>query len=285
MKIGFIGLGIMGEVMSERIVKLHNDSVYVFDINKEKIKQLEEKGAKGSSSAKELAKNSDVIISMVPNSKNTEDVFNEIKDQLDSTKMWIDMSTISPLVSVEISKKVKKLGAKFLDAPVVKSRPAAESGQLGIYVGSEDNDFLLAKDILAYMGSNIIHMGPNGNGLIMKICHNAMVGQIQNGVNETLNLAIKSGIEVKEFVKAISYGGGQNFYLDSKNEVIEKKDYTTAFSIDNMNKDINLCLDLAKAENVNMPGVENVKNVYKKAVEKGFGKDDFSKTFEIVKDL
>lgn len=285
MKIGFVGLGIMGESMSKRIVDLHDDEVYVYDLNEEKVKQLVGHGAKAASSTLELIQKVDVLISMVPNSNNTEDVFNEIKSELNSTKTWIDMSTISPVVSREIAKKVKKLGARFVDAPVVKSKPAAISGQLGIYVGGEPEDFEFVKSILAYMGSNIIHMGANGNGLTMKICHNAMVGQIQNAVNETLNLALKSDISIDDFVKAISYGGGQNFYLDSKNAVIAKGDYSTAFSIANMNKDINICLELAEALDYKMPGAENVKKVYDIAMQKGYGKDDFSKTFEVVKEF
>ncbi len=282
MKIGFIGLGIMGESMSKRIIDLHDDKVFVYDLVNEKVKKLVEEGGFAAESNKDLASKSDVIISMVPRSEHTKALFEDIKDELCEGKIWIDMSTISPEVSREVAKDVKKLGAEFADAPVVKSKPAAISGELGIYVGSTNELFEKIKPILSYMGSNIIHMGDNGNGLVMKICHNALVSQIQNGVNETIKLAGSNGIAIDEFVKAISYGGGQNFYLDSKNQAIKNKDYKTAFSIENMNKDLNLCLELAQQKNIDLPGVKNAKNVYSKAMEAGFGKDDFSKTYEIV---
>ena len=125
MKIGFVGLGIMGESMSENIVKKHDDEVYVFDFVKEKVELLESKGAIGCSSSLKLAEKSDVIISMVPKSEHSMAVYKEVLPALDDTKLCIDMSTIDPSVSVEISEMVKKTGAEFVDAPVVKSKPAA----------------------------------------------------------------------------------------------------------------------------------------------------------------
>lgn len=284
MKIGFIGLGIMGESMSKRIVDLHDDDVYVFDILEEKVNQLVKDGAKKASSSKELASLADVIISMVPTSKHTYQVFEDIKEELNENKIWIDMSTISPLDSRKIARDVKALGAQFVDAPVVKSKPAAINGELGIYVGSDEKIYEKVKPILSYMGSNIIRMGDNGNGLVMKICHNALVSQIQNGVNETLRLAQLNEIDIDEFVKAISYGGGQNFYLESKKEQIKNENYQTAFSIENMNKDIGICLDMAKNLDYKMSGIENVQKVYKEAIDKGYAGDDFSKTYEIIKE-
>lgn len=229
MKIGFIGLGIMGESMSENIVKKHDDQVYVFDFVKEKMELLESKGAAACASSLEVAQKSDVIISMVPKSEHSMAVYKEVKEAMNAGKICIDMSTIEPSVSVEIARMIKETGAQFADAPVVKSKPAAIAGKLGIYVGCEESLFETIQPILSYMGENVIRMGDNGKGLVMKICHNALVSQIQNGVNETLTLAGSYGIDVELFTTAISYGGGQNFYLDSKAAVIGKEDYTTAF--------------------------------------------------------
>lgn len=257
MKIGFIGLGIMGESMCENIVKKHDDKVYVFDFVEAKVKQLEAVGAVACSSSKEVAEHADVIISMVPKSEHSRSVYNEVLPVLDATKTCIDMSTIDPSVSVEISEMVKATGAQFIDAPVVKSKPAAIAGKLGIYVGGDETTFEAMRPILSYMGENVIRMGDNGKGLVMKICHNALVSQIQNGVNETSTLAAANGIDIMTFAQAISYGGGQNFYLDSKKEPISKEDYTTAFSIENEYKDVNICMNLAKECGVSMPGEEN----------------------------
>lgn len=283
MKIGFIGLGIMGESMSENIVKKHDDTVYVFDFVKEKVDLLTSKGAVACADSVELAKNSDVIISMVPKSEHSRSVYQSILEVLDDTKTCIDMSTIDPSVSVEISEMVKKTGAGFIDAPVVKSKPAAIAGKLGIYVGGDAETYEKMRPILLYMGENVVRMGENGKGLVMKICHNALVSQIQNGVNETLALAEKNGIDIQAYAEAISYGGGQNFYLDSKKAPIGAEDYTTAFSVENMAKDVHICMNLAKECGLAMPGEENACHVYDKALELGYGKEDFCATVKVVR--
>jgi 3-hydroxyisobutyrate dehydrogenase len=285
MKIGFVGLGIMGESMCENIIKKHDDKVYVFDFVETKVKKLEAVGGVACSSSKEVAENVDVFISMVPKSEHSRAVYEEIIPVLDSSKTCIDMSTIDPSVSVEISKMVKKTGAQFIDAPVVKSKPAAIAGKLGIYVGGDEATYEAMKPILAYMGENIIRMGENGKGLVMKICHNALVAQIQNGVNETSTLAAANGIDIMEFATAISYGGGQNFYLDSKKEVISKEDFTTAFSVENEHKDLGICMKLAEESGVVMPGQANTKRVYDDAMAAGYGKEDFSATIKVVRNL
>lgn len=283
MKIGFVGLGIMGESMCENIIRKHDDKVYVFDLNNAKVRQLEAIGAVPCASSKEVAENVDVFITMVPKSEHSKAVYEEIIPVLHKGQTCIDMSTIDPSVSVEISEQVKATGASFIDAPVVKSKPAAIAGKLGIYVGGTVEDYEAMKPILGYMGENIIRMGDNGKGLVMKICHNALVSQIQNGVNETLTLAKANGIDIEAYAEAISYGGAGNWYLDSKKAVLAKEDFTTAFSIENEHKDVHLCLKLAEESGVSMPGEENAVRVYDKAMEMGLGKEDFSATIKVVR--
>lgn len=283
MKIGFVGLGIMGESMSENIIKKHSNPVYVYDQVAEKVEKLVSKGAIGCNSSLEVARNVDVFITMVPKSEHSREVYEEILPVLDENKICIDMSTIDPSVSVEISKKVKATGAQFADAPVVKSKAAAIAGKLGIYVGCDQEIYEEIKPILLYMGENVVRMGDNGKGLVMKICHNALVAQIQNGVNETSTLAAEYGINILSFAEAISYGGGQNFYLDSKKENIDKNDFTTAFSIENEHKDLGICINMSKENGIRMPGVENAKKVYDTALDKGYAKEDFSATIKVVR--
>jgi 3-hydroxyisobutyrate dehydrogenase len=157
------------------------------------------------------------------------------------------------------------------------------AGKLGIYVGCDESLYGTILPILQMMCENVIRMGDNGKGLVMKICHNALVSQIQNGVNETSTLAAANGIDILTFAQAISYGGAGNWYLDSKKEVLEKEDFTTAFSIENEHKDVHICLNLAKECGFKMPGEENAARVYDKALEMGIGKEDFSATIKVVR--
>lgn len=283
MKIGFIGLGIMGESMCENIVKKHDDKVYCFDFVQEKVDLLASKGAIPCKDSVELAKTCDVIISMVPKSEHSMSVYKGILSALDATKTCIDMSTIDPSVSVEISEMVKATGAAFMDAPVVKSKPAAIAGTLGIYMGGDEATCEAMKPILAYMGCNIIRMGGNGAGLVMKICHNALATQIQNGVNETLSLAQLYGVKTEDFATAVNYGGAQNFYLDGQWKNLDTENYTTAFSLANAYKDVNICMNMAKEKGLEMPGEANVLKVYQKGMDSGIGGEDWRATFKMVR--
>ena len=283
MKIGFIGLGIMGESMCENIVKKHNDSVYCSDLNKEQVKKLEKAGALGCADNIEVAKNADVIITMVPKSEHVKVVYTELLPYIDESKICIDMSTIDPSVSVEVSKMIKAKGAQFADAPVVKSKPAAIAGELGILVGCDEELFEVIKPILLYMGCNVIRMGKNGKGLVMKICHNTLCAEIQNGVNETLILAKKMGISPEDYHTAISYGGAQCFYLDAQWQNIRDENWATAFSLENEHKDLGICQRLAEQEQVDMPAMNYVKSVYDKGMEAGIGKEDWRATYKIVR--
>ncbi|MBR0414058.1 MAG: NAD(P)-dependent oxidoreductase [Clostridia bacterium] len=283
MKIGFIGLGIMGESMCANIVKKHNDTVYCSDINRAKVAELEALGAVACADNKEVAQKSDVIISMVPKSEHVKAIYEEILPFVDSSKICIDMSTIDPSVSVEVAQQVKAKGAQFADAPVVKSKPAAIAGELGILVGCDAELFETIKPILAYMGCNIIRMGDNGKGLVMKICHNTLTAQIQNGVNETMLLAQKMGVSPEDYHTAISYGGGQNFYLDGQWKNLADENWATAFSLQNEFKDLGICKRLSQQADFEMPGLENAMRVYQKGMDAGIGTEDWRATYKVVR--
>ena len=283
MKIGFIGLGIMGESMCENIVKKHDDKVYVSNINRAQVEKLASVGAIPCENNIEVAKNADLIITMVPKSEHVKAVYTELLPYIDATKICIDMSTIDPAVSVECAEMIKAKGAQFADCPVVKSKPAAIDGTLGILIGADEELVPTIKPILAYMGNNIKYMGGNGRGLVMKICSNAMVAAVQNGVNETMALAQKWGLEIDDYAEAISYGGGKNFYLELQKDNLKAENWTTAFSLENEHKDLGICTRMAEEVGFDMPGLKVCKAVYDKGMELGMGKLDFRSTYKIVK--
>lgn len=284
MRIGFIGLGLMGEPMSSNIIKKLENEVLVFDIDSEKVKKMETLGATGATSIKEIGEKADVVISMVPKSEHVQSVYQQLLEVARANQIFIDMSTIDPKVSINLAKQIAEKGAVMLDAPVVKSVPAAEAGVLGIYVGGEQETYNSVKFILECMGNNIIHLGDNGSGLVMKLCHNTLVSQIQNGVNEMITLSQRNGIPTEDFIKAISYGGGQNFYLDGKGKAIMDNNFSTAFSVENMHKDVHLTGNLLDELGLNLPGVRIVQGIYDEAINRGYGKEDFCATIKVVRD-
>ncbi len=284
MNIGFIGLGTMGVPMALNIVKKRStDTVIVFGRKKEVVQTMIDAGAVSASSIKELGEQADVIITMVPTGKDVRSVYSELLPMLKSGKITIDMSTIEPSVSIDLSKQVARAGAIMFDCPVVKSQPAAVDGTLGIYAGGDKTLFdSQIKDILLCMGNNVVYLGDNGAGLVMKICHNMLVGQIQNGVNEMITLAHHKGIKTDQFVEAISYGGAGNFYLNAKWSNIDKREFPAAFSLRNMHKDVHLAQAMVKEAGLDLPTINRVVDVYDEAVEKGLGDEDFSASFKVV---
>ena len=205
-----------------------------------------------------------------------------MKPYLRSGTIWINMSTVYPAVSKKMAEELLPLGVRMCDAPVVKSKAAAETGDLGIYFGGDRDLFDTVLPILQCMGKDIIYMGGIGKGLEMKVLHNGLVGEIQNGVNEILGLAGRMGMDLNDVVTALGYGGAQCAYLKNKSGNVISGNYSPAFSVENMNKDAHFARDLAKEYGMKAPGLENVAAVYERAMEKGFAKDDFSRSYEAV---
>ena len=284
-KIGFIGLGTMGEPMCNNIIK-GGYSVWIYDINKAQVDKLAKQGGIPCNDTQEIAHNCNVIISMVPTSDNVKEVVNGVLPHLKPNTIYVDMSTISPKVSKELSEKVREAGSVMLDVPVVKSLSAAISGNLGIYVGGDEKAYKKIKPILECLGKSeeIIYYGPNGTGLAMKMCHNMVVGEIQNGVNEMLIMAETAGLNYDAIVRGIAAGGGQCFYLDAKAPSIKTEDFTPKFSFRNMHKDMHLITDFANDLGLNLPGAKRVLEIYDTGLDE-CGNEDFSATIKILKKM
>ena len=281
--IGFIGLGIMGEAMAANLIKKSGCKVIVYDIIPEKIEVLTKLGGKKASSVEQLSADSDIIITMVPASKQTIEVYDNILKGLRKNALCINMSTIEPDTHLKIVDLVEQKQANILDAPVVKSKAAAIEGKLGIYVGGREECFAEVLPILSCMGEQIKYMGGHGKGLYMKICHNMLVAAIQNGVNEMMVLASKAGLALEEVIPAVSMGGGQNAYLDTKGDMILNENFEPAFSVLNMHKDIHIAKQIAQAYELVLPALDISTDIYDQAVEK-YASLDFSVTYKVVKE-
>lgn len=283
MKIGFIGLGIMGTPMAINIIK-NGYEVYGFDVDKNKVEDIIKNGGKAANSYKEIAEICDVIITMLPNTQIFIDVIENLKPFLRKGQILIDMSTISYKTSKNISEMLRRIEVEMLDAPVVKSQPAAIKGELGILVGGKKDIFEKVYNILKCMGKDIIYYGENGNGLKMKILHNMLVAGIQLAVNETLILAKKSGLNFDDVIKGIKAGGGQNFYLDAKAESIKNRDFSPKFPFEHMYKDLNLALELSNDNNIDIKTLKESLQIYKEGINKNMNREDFSATIKILEE-
>ncbi len=274
MKVAFIGLGIMGMPMATNVAKKHD--LLGYDIVKK------DTTFPFASSYKEAVIDRDIIISMVPKNEHMLALFEEIRPYLHKGQIWIDMSTISPATNRKVAQELEGSGIELLDCPVVKSQPAAIKGELGIYVGGSKDVYEKVRPVLELMGKNIIYMGGHGNGLVMKILHNALVGEIQNGVNEILGLASALSLNLADVVTAFSYGGASCFYLDTKANNIINNTYPTAFSVANMNKDVHFAQEMKKAANKSCPTIDHICEIYEEAMKEGYANEDFSASYKVV---
>ncbi len=283
MKLGFIGLGIMGSPMSQNLLKKNPSTpLYVYNRSRKNIDILASAGAHPAETAEEVVHESDITFTMVPTSQDVQGLYQDILPKIAKGKIMVDMSTIEPDISRNIAQSVCAAGGAMLDAPVVRSKAAAIDGTLGIYVGGDKTIYEQVRPLLDCMGSNIFYLGDNGAGLVMKICHNMLVGQIQNGVHEMITLAQRFGISVPVFKEAINSGGGANFYLNGKADNIENMNFDTAFSVQNMYKDVHIAQKMVAEAGLNLSGVDMICQIYEQAMKEGLANKDFSATFLTV---
>lgn len=287
MKIGFIGCGTMGEHMCRNILR-GGYPVAVYDIQPAPVERLVADGAIATSSPKEVAAQSDTVILMVVSDQQVRDVISGadgILAGLAAGGRVVIMSTVSPAVCVEMSAVMAAADCELLEAPVVWSQPAAISGDLGIYVGSNAEAFEAIKPVLGCMGKNIIHMGGVGAGMAMKLCHNMLAAIICQGVSETLVLGQKAGLSVESMAQAVAIGGAHNAYLVAKAGSLAARDFAPKFALGNMHKDMGLVLQLAEGQGACLPIAASVKQLQNAAMASGLGVEDFSAAIKVVERL
>lgn len=254
-KVGFIGLGIMGKPMALNLVAKGYE-VMVNDLNKEAVQTLVGVGAKAADSAKSIAENSDVVITMLPASHHVQQVVLGENGVLSGAKkgtVIIDMSSISPVVSKEIAEIAEKQGVEMLDAPVSGGEPKAKDATLAIMVGGKEEVFEQVKDVLAAMGSEITLVGGNGSGTTAKLANQVIVNLNIAAMSEALVLAAKSGIDVEKMYQAIRGGLAGSAVLDAKVPLILDRNFVAGGRIDINLKDITNVMETAHSVGVPMP--------------------------------
>lgn len=290
MKVGFIGLGIMGKPMAKNLVKAGHE-VTVFDFKQASIDELVSVGAKTAKNNKEVAEKSDVIITMVPNSPNVEAALfgeNGVAEGIEAGKTVIDMSSINPLASQKFEKKLKELGVGFLDAPVSGGEPKAIDGTIAIMVGGDEDLFNKFKDLLGVMGGTVTHCGSVGAGNTTKLTNQIIVALNIAAVSEGYALAKKAGLDPQKVFDAIHTGLAQSTIQDVKIPMILDRNFKPGFRIDLHIKDLQNALDTSHALNVSLPLTSEVMEILQVVKNDGNGSDDhdaIAKYYEKINDL
>ena len=235
-KIGFIGLGAMGLPMSKNVIR-KGYQVTAFDIVQKRLDELVAFGAAPAGSAKEVAERSEIIITMVPSSPHARESILGKEGAIKGIKagsIVIDMSTIDPVTTRDISEKLSEKAVKMLDAPVVRGVKGATEGTLAIYVGGEPDVFEKCKDLLSTMGTDIEYCGGSGAGEIVKIINNLIIAVSMCSLSEALILGVKAGVKPDILYKTLSKGSANSFVLQNhvKNFAMKGKFEEGVFPVD-----------------------------------------------------
>lgn len=274
MKIGFIGLGLMGNPMAKNILKNGFD-LTVYNRTPTKTKELQKLGAKVAVSPKELAKQSDVIITMVTAGQDVEKVLfgkNGVIHDAKKGLIIIDMGTIGPTYAKKIANKLAKYGIDYLDAPVTGSTPGAINGTLTIFVGGKKDIFEKVKPLLLSMGKTLHYMGPNGMGQAIKMINNYLLAIQFEGISESMMLADSMGLTRQKTADVLKTTPASSPMMNLKMPNLVNNNYPLLFSIANLSKDLSLALNEVKKK-TKFPSLYQVEKLYKKAIKKYSGED------------
>ena len=263
MKLGFVGLGIMGAPMAGHLV---NAGHQVFINTRTKVPaDLASSKAIQCKSPKAVAESADIIFTMVPDTPDVEKVLfgeNGIASGLSKGKVVVDMSSISPIATKEFAKKINALGCDYLDAPVSGGEVGAKNATLSIMVGGDESVFNKVKPIMDLMGKNINLVGANGDGQTAKVANQIIVALNIEAVAEALLFASKAGADPAKVRQALMGGFASSKILEVHGERMVKRTFDPGFRIELHQKDLNLALNSARALGVSLPNTATAQELF-----------------------
>ncbi|MGH7345572.1 MAG: 2-hydroxy-3-oxopropionate reductase [Candidatus Rokuibacteriota bacterium] len=285
--IGFIGLGIMGRPMARNLLKAGYPLV-VHSRSRGPVDEIAGAGAKVGTSPRDVAAQSEVLITMLPNSPDVEQVVLGRDGVIEGARpglVLLDMSTISPLVSQKVGAALAAKSVKMLDAPVSGGEKGAIDGVLSIMVGGDKAVFDKALPIFQAMGKTITHLGPLGAGGFTKLANQIIVAVNLTALGEALTLAKKAGLDRELTLTALAGGLAGSKCLDQKKPNYLAETYNPGFKIDLHYKDLGLIMESARALGVPLPATAAVQELFSALRVKGRGGLDHSGVITVLEDL
>ncbi|PWU24132.1 MAG: 2-hydroxy-3-oxopropionate reductase [Candidatus Rokuibacteriota bacterium] len=285
--IGFIGLGIMGRPMAKNLLKA-GYSLIVHSRSQGPVQELVGAGAKSAPTPRDVARQVDVLITMLPNSPDVELVAlgkDGIVEGARADLLFLEMSTISPLVSQKVGNALGAKGVRMLDAPVSGGEKGAIDAALSIMVGGAQLDFDAALPVFQAMGKTITHLGPLGSGGFTKLANQIIVAVNLTALGEALTLARKAGLDRSLTLKALGGGLAGSRCLDQKTPNYVSGTYNPGFKIDLHFKDLGLIMESSRALGVPLPCTAVVQELFNALRVKGKGGLDHSGVITLLEEL
>ena len=241
--IGFMGIGNVGSNLANNLLKSENN-IYVYDKNNKSYKKLKNLKNKPCKNLEELTKNSKVIITCLPSPKAVKKVIEGISEFLTNKHVWIEMSTTDKSEMIRLSKIVKSKGAEVLECPITGGEHRAKSGNISILAAGNKSIFKKFFPVLSLLGYKILYCGKIGNASILKVLTNYLASLHLLGIGEALTVAKKNNIDLGLTYKAIKISSGNSFVNETETKVILAGSYDVGFTMDLVNKDIDLFIKL-----------------------------------------
>lgn len=278
MRIGFIGLGIMGRPMARNLLKA-GYTLKVYTHKRETVEELVREGAQPGTSGADVAASSDVVILMLPNSPNVKDAVLGENGVLDGAKkgmILVDMSSINPIVSREICARMEEKGCDMLDAPVSGGEPKAIDGTLAIMAGGKREVFERVREILEVMGSSVTWCGEIGAGNTTKLANQIIVAANIAAVSEALVMGKKAGVRPEVIYQAIRGGLAGSTVMDAKAPMMMDGDFRPGFRINLHIKDLNNALETGHSVGAPLPLTAEIMEMMQWLNAAGYAAEDHS---------
>ncbi|HEX9136561.1 MAG TPA: NAD(P)-dependent oxidoreductase [Nitrospirota bacterium] len=287
MKIGFIGLGIMGSRMAANLQKKGHDLV-VYNRTKQKADPLIANGAIWAPTPADVAKQVVIIFTMLAKPDAVAETAllgkNGFLNHLVGNSLWIDCSTVSPSFSRLMSAEARQRKIRFIDAPVGGSKGQAEQGHLLFFAGGEKADVDEAKPLLEAMGKAVYHVGGHGMGTSLKMVNNLILAQAMLAFSEALVLGESLGISQQALFNTLLGSPVVAPFLAFKRQKIEEGKFDMEFPLQWMHKDMQLAAETAYEVGVAMPAANVTKEIYALAMRNGLGEQDFSAVYKLLRE-
>jgi 2-hydroxy-3-oxopropionate reductase len=286
-RIGFIGLGIMGKPMVRNLLKA-GFAVSVSNRSQSAVDELAADGAQAASSPREVAEQSDIVITMVTDGPDVEQVVLDDQGVIQGAHpglLVIDMSTISPVTTRHIAQRLRERDVHMLDAPVSGGDKGAIAGTLSIMVGGDDEDFERAKPVFEAMGKTITHCGPTGAGQTVKACNQIVVAVVIEAVAEALVLGSKAGVDPEIILRVLGGGMAQSRMMDVRGPTMIEHIFEPGFKSKLHLKDLGIVINTAREFGVALPVTGVVSQLYTTLVESGHGEEDTSAILTVLETL
>ena len=273
MKIGFIGVGIMGKSMVRNLMKAGYE-LHIFARDKDKVEDVINEGAIFHNNIKDCVSDVDTVITIVGFPPDVEEVYFDTGNILDSAKpgaFLIDMTTTSPTLAEKIYQEGTERWYRVLDAPVSGGDVGAKAGTLSIFVGGDEKDYMECLPIFLAMGTNINYQGKAGNGQHCKLANQIMIAGALTGVCEGLSYALSKGLNPDTFIKSVASGSAGSRQLDMLGPRIIQGDYQPGFFLKHFVKDLTLALQEANRSELNLEMLSQMLAIYEELQAEGYG--------------